>query len=78
MITRLDDMFYGDPVAPGQVIVEGQRLMTTARAKKIPYGLVGDKLIYRKTHGIVIEQKNLKTLTEAIEEKCKRKLNESK
>jgi hypothetical protein len=52
--------------------------MTTARAKKIPYGLVGDKLIYRKTYGIVIEQKNLKTLTEAIEEKCKRKLNESK
>ena len=78
MITRLDDIFYGDPVAPGQVIVEGQRLMTTERAKKIPYGLVGDKLIYRKTYGIVIEQKNLKTLTEAIEEKCKRKLNESK
>jgi hypothetical protein len=78
MITRLDDMFYGDPVAPGQVIVEGQRLMTTARSKKIPYGLVGDKLIYRKTHGIVIEQKNLSKLTEAIKEKCKRKLNESK
>jgi hypothetical protein len=78
MITRLDDIFYGDPVAPGQVIVEGQRLMTTARAKKIPYGLVGDKLIYRKTYGIVIEQKNLKTLIAAIEEKCKRKLNESK
>jgi len=78
MITRLDDIYYGDPVAPGQVIVEGQRLMTTARSKKIPYGLVSDKLIYRKTYGIVIEQKNLKTLTEAIEEKCKRKLNESK